>query len=92
MSSRGQTHSLPIRIWRKAVLMTGNDCFLDVLSLCVSRCFMRLFHYVSMKTILIKSGISPVSIDETIGYLAIGSYPTVILILYMMLGNSATSL
>lgn len=58
----------------------------------MSRCVLRLFHCIFKKTALIKSGAVSVLIVETIGYMTVGSVPTVDMILYVPLKSSTTLL
>lgn len=53
--------------------MAGNECLIAERIRGVSLRFMPLFFYGFMKAAFITFGVVPVSIEETIGYIGVGS-------------------
>lgn len=68
--------------------MNGSHSLFPVRGLDVFQLFMRQLHCELIKEVSIKLDAASRSIKETIGYTAVGYFPTVILIVYVLLKSS----
>lgn len=90
MPNRSRTHSVQMWSWPKIIPMTSSDGLLSVWSVDVYCRFKRLLYCDFIKIALIAFGAALVPVRKTMKYVTVGSVPTVIFILFVMLENSTT--